>query len=534
MLKAIIVDDEKLICELIKRAIDWKEIGIEIVAEASSGSRAYDLILEHHPEIVITDIRMPGMDGISLIKKTVENQIECNFVIISGYKDFEYAKGAIKFGVKDYLLKPIDQKDLRNTLLNLKSDILKDKEYKEYKYQASQRAELLREKFFTNVFYSEEPVPNDFNIINVQYCLSLSDGLFQVIAIKLDNIMKDTVDEDLILLFSNKLLKIVNKQMRDICFDVFTFINNNTILSILNYSGGKENQIEDCIKTILDDSKKSIEMNRQLSVTIGLGSVEKDIRFLKHSMDSAMNSIKSRILLGVNKIIDYSRLRFEDICLRDLISVDSEKKFECYLETFNIDEVQNWFKRVFEKIYQKSNINPCIVFEICIFAAETLFKVIEGLGIATDNGCFRLNKFKEDLYNFTSLESIYEFVSKYLSDALKYYYQLNQFQTKKIIDIVKKYIADHYADEINLVDAANLVHLNPNYFSVLFKKETGTNFIDYVINYRMNIARELLKNINYNISEVADMVGYKDPKYFSKTFKKIVGVNPVEYRKFFV
>lgn len=537
MLSAIVVDDEKWICELIKKSIKWEEVGIQIVAESGSGAKAYDLIIKFNPDIVITDIRMPGMDGISLIKKVREAGIKCSFIIVSGYKDFEYARNALKFGVEDYLLKPIDERELKNTLIKLRTRILKDKEHEineiELINQFNQSLDIFKEKFYMKLLYSNEQIQPDIEVINKENHMKLHKGLFQIVVFKLDYNTNEEIDNELVTLALKELQDSVRKELEKKCFDIFILKNKYKITCILNFSQENQKDVESSIKHSFNESKKSIDIFIQFNVSLGIGSIESEISLLHRSLESALRSIKCRIILGVDRIIDISQYKFESKKIRDFISIESEKKFKSFVETFNINETQIWLQDIFKLFNTKSNTDPKIILDVCFLIAELVFKTIEGIGIIVEKENYSLERSIEKLDNCISINELYGYLSNLINGLLDFCFKSKQVQTKKVIEITKKFISDHYSEEINLSDIANHVYLNSNYFSAMFKRETGVNYIDYLVNYRMDIARELLKNIEYNISQVSEMVGYKDSKYFSKTFKKIVGVNPEAYKKLF-
>jgi len=200
MIKAIIADDEIRVCQLIKNLINWDVIGIEIVGEADNGITAYDLICNKNPDIVITDIRMPGLDGLALIKKVRETKPKTSFIIISGHKHFEYAQNAVKYGVEEYLLKPINKEELTNILIKLRDRLLENSERleddKKIKTQLASSTDKLRKQLLANVMVdSDVLIIEDLEKINTEYQFSFKSGCFQAIALKLDKRNNENIDE---------------------------------------------------------------------------------------------------------------------------------------------------------------------------------------------------------------------------------------------------------------------------------------------------------------------------------------------------
>lgn len=539
MITTVIVDDELWVCQLIKRIVNWEELNFSIVGEAYDGNEALELIKTKKPELVITDIRMPGIDGITLIKNVKELGLETGFIIISGYSDFEYAKGALKYGALGYLLKPIDRKELTDLLMSVRTEMFKNREKvveeKLVKGKLARSLNQLQKQFFTNFLLSDSTDAEkiDIEMLNREYESKFRQGCFQTVIYKIDYKSIGKVDEASEKEALDDIQEAVLSEIEPYCFDVVTVRLKNQLVCILNYQSGKENTIQNSIRATFEKVRAGSHLMRDFDLTVGIGSHEADFCLLPFSYKWANNSIKARVSLGVNKILDISKHTFSTVELKELFPIDKEMKLSHLLEMSDNNASLEIIGEILGVFKEKADINPCLIFDVSLEIAEVFFKVMRRLDIGIEKEYISKSKVYSDIGECKSIAYILDYFKKLLDGARSFYNNLKQNQNRKAIEMVKAYICDHYKEEVNLNDAASLVFLNPKYLGELFKKETGINFSDYVINYRLDVAKELLKDVKYRTNEVAEMVGYKDAKHFSKLFKKIVGVNPAEYKKMF-
>jgi two-component system response regulator YesN len=540
MLKVVIADDERWVCKLIKRSIKWNELGMEVVGESSDGLSAFEDISKYNADIVITDIRMPRLDGISLIKKVKEAGINSNFIIISGYQDFEYAQSALKLGVADYILKPVDEEELMNTLIKLREGILKSKERflegENVKRQLTLSIDKLREQFLMRALYDSQVTLIGLEEINSEYQLNFCDGIFQVLVFKIDHrsSKENMQDKELEKIILNKVSETIRKTFYDLCFVTYTLPRDDKVICILNYSFEKTENVEACLKEAYYEVKNCIEKYHQLYLTVGVGSGETQLSLLRQSFKNALMSVKCKLVLGVDRIINSTKLKFNELKLRDLIPVDKEKQFVCLVELFNVGELKAWLSEVFHSVSEYRNIDPHIIYDLCDTVVELFFKVIDNMGFNVDKSYACENEIHEFIDNCKSVGEVQDYITDLLIDSLNYYRHFKEEQSCKPVEVAKDYISKHYHEAISLSDIAGLVYLNANYFSELFKKETGVNFSDYITNFRIEIARELLKDMQYRVVDVAVKVGYRDANYFIKLFKKAVGITPEQYRRLYI
>ena len=537
MLKAIIADDESRVLQLIKKLVNWDDLGIQLVGEADNGIAAFELIRSENPDIVITDIRMPGLDGLEIVRKTREMNSKTSFIIVSGYKHFEYAQNALRYGVEEYLVKPINKEELNGILIRLRDRHLENngrlESDKLIKSQLERSREKLRKQFINSmVFEPEKLIHRDLDEINAEYQFKFREGYFQAIVLKVDKKFKD-IDANHVYSVTDKIPEIVERSLHDRCSELFATRVDSKIICVYNFNQQCADIIKKSLKNIFDDVTRYLDTYSYFDLTIGVGSVETGLYTVTKSIQTALDSIKCRVVLGVDRIIDISTYDYKTIPVQEIITSDKESQFIHLVEVFDTEGLKRWIESIFDSVSEQKNTSPCVLFDISQEITDIFFQSIKKLNLQSEDKASFKNRLVQELDNSKSVADIKNCVFALVNDYLDSYLQSKRIQDSKPIRIAKQYVSEHYRDQVNLEDIAKLVHLNPVYFSVIFKKEVGINFSDYLINFRLNVAKSLLKDTRHNVYEIAEMVGYTDAKYFSKLFSKVVGIKPQDYRKLY-
>lgn len=530
MIDVILIDDEIWICKLIRSIIDFASLGFNIVAEANDGITALELIKKFRPKLVITDIRMPGMDGLNLVKAARDLPFRTEFIIVSGYSDFEYARSALKYSAFGYLLKPLDRDSLSDLLLSVKEKIEKDSVY-DCRIESS-RIILQKESIRNLMMKSGEPEKITTNqSLYQENGLNFREGLFQVVIFQLD-----LEPGEQIIGFLKAALPLINKivdeKLENFCIESSTldFHKMKAVVAVLNYDKSKKSEVDPLLNSILDIYLRNIRFSKFCKMTIGAGCPVDDINRIDTSYTSALNGIKARINDGKQTVIHYTD---NEIDKKSIISIEDEKKMKRVVELFDNPEFDQIVNEIFAKDTKLNLQKPLLLFQAAYDIADLITNTFRRKDICNHDGIDR----NEIYENINSCSTVLE-ITGYLKSLFQKYSDIFESEKTlnsggKIINILKKNISDNYMKDITLTDAAKLVCLNPNYLSELFKKETGENFSEYLTDYRICIAKGLLKEVQYRLIDVAVSVGYSDPKYFSRVFKKRVGINPTEYKKMY-
>jgi len=526
--KVLIVEDEFRIGLMIKKLIKWDEIGLEFVGLAENGEIALNLIENEKPDIVVTDIRMPKINGLELISLAKQKHDNIRFVIITGYKEFEYAHKALQYGVNDYLLKPVNEEELNKVLRKIQTELSqKQKEEENLIKTVSASQHIIKSRILNNIINNNDTdflneIKNDFN-------LKLSGNTYRSFVIKLDYWDYEKYEKKQDMLTVEKIISIVDKNLRSCVKEQLTCEKENLyIYCLLNYDLSKSKETKNIINNILSEIQAYLLDFELYEATIGIGPEVTEFAEINSSIRDAYRAVQNRIKIGTGRLIYSQSLQLENQIDVEEYLKEYREKFLMSIEVYSKESLEECVSMIFYKLHSMENIDFSCCYDIAKVLIEMFF---DNIGIKNNEGTtlkqFLLNAYQH-CYTIGRLKDL---IIKYMGGYIDLCLKQLKTETVKPIRIAKQYINDHYNEKIVLEDIAGMVGLNPVYFSVLFKKETGLNFSDYLVNYRMDVAKNLLRSTNDTIAAIADSVGYKDSRYFSQLFTKIVGIKPALYRK---
>jgi len=508
MKKVLIVDDEKYIRSGLKVMIQKSGIGIDEISECANGREALDRLIQEKYDLVILDIRMPKMDGIELMKEMQMLPYSPAVIILSGYDDFNYAVEAIKYGAKAYLLKPVDRHELFNVLNKVKNEIIQ----RENIEKKSQRIKKLCLNQLHYIFLSDNLGEQEIREILEDLEIDLFyDPFYISIITPKNNSTVSTVDINTV----EKFLR--EKHIKALCFrgtkGELIFVTNNRI----NW----EDLLKHCIMNC---------SNQNYVVAVSaLGNSLTDIR---KAYIQAREVLKYRIFIKGSGVLYY-----EDILERKddfIVPVDKIESICNMLGIENDKEIRRRLDEILDiSIFYKANINYFNNF-IEIFK----HKIENSLAVLSPKKRKEFESKYSNVWNpycFECIEEYFDFVKFYILKLNEYIYSLKSSceNTEHKVDMAIRYIKKHYNEDLNLAVVANYVSLNYYYFSHIFKKITGMSFMDFLLKVRVEKAKELLKNTEDKVIDIAFKVGFQDPKHFTKSFKKVTGISPTQYRRRF-
>ena len=540
MLKILIADDEDRVCRLIEKLIDWEHLDISLVATAANGIEELELIQKYEPDIVITDIRMPGMDGLQVIERVVQLELPVNFIVVSGYKQFEYAYNALKYGVEDYLLKPIHKEELNKILSKIcmarleKEKQVSDHEQMEKEHKLSQ--EIIQNKFIATLLSQENREVVEPAIVNEKYHFSFSGPVYQCYALSVDYERVEDVEKET----AEGLYRSVLKKIRKFLEEAEAAGQNVNGLIHNVVAGICEFRDEDIKEGVLQQElwNQLFEVIQKYSssfsgyaVTMTVSAPFCDFKESADRLRDTFEYLGSRLVLGANQLIRITGtgLSKEDSALT--VNMKCEDSIKAAVEALDLKKFDYLLRDCFRMIGDEKPESYRLYYKNVEQLIRVVFEAVDFDEISDTE----LEAEKEDLYaqirKYADKSSIRNYVLEYLNAFLKKYEASKRNQEKKPVRIVKDHIREHYKENISLEEMAKLVDLNPVYLSVLFKRSTGENFNDYLTNIRITKAKSMLKDTNETIAAIAEGVGYANAKYFSQLFSKVVGINPTVYRK---
>ena len=527
-MKLIIADDEKWVRTAIRSLIPFEKLGLTLSCEAANGIEALELCRQYDPDILLTDIMMPGLTGLELIKEVHGLLPKLRIVVISGYNDFEYAKAAMRYGVTDYLLKPVDENELVQVLerigaeLGEQARLLKTKEAEEEQYK---KAFPVMCEAFLNQVISRNSMTADKIRSELKKCgIELYDNSFTICVTSPDENQRfegDREGGDYYRLLVKRAMKHYAKAI------TFPLIQDKTTLvSILN-SDNKTEGIQKAFRIC----NRILQKKHQLSISTGVSGSTHQPCMLQDLYIKACEALEARFWEGAGTLAVYRPgYLAEDMKLT--LSEEMLNKITLNLKLSNMQTAVSYVEGISSDLKNNQYIKPELVRE---FFWQFVQSVIIMLNIQLSfirqetkvTGEQPYERIKGTLF-MSSLETC---IKELLQSIFNFYHDKNPLDNNSLVENAKKVIENNFAGDISLEQVAKHVHLSPAYLSELFKKETGMSFIDYKTIIRIECAKKLLCTPSMNISEISGKVGYSDPKYFSKLFKKITGKTIYEYRK---
>ena len=541
MLKIFLAEDEVIVRETIKRMIPWENLGFELVGEAADGEMALPLLIRQQPDLLITDIKMPFMDGLTLARLAKKEVPGLKVVILSGYDDFNYAKQAINIGVEDYLLKPITKNALIERLTEIRSRYEDEKTQREY-YEKFHREMQAYEKNSSRDFF-EALVSGSLDMMEVY---KRAEKLGLDIVAESYNILIFTMNcnED----FSGQRegyssWEAESLEMLEKFFTghPFAMLFRSNVFSYGVLIKGEKNSIRENTRICVEEIRKIFdrkEDNKEWFVAVG-ESVER-LSQIQKSYHSASRAFSQRYLYD-GKVLCYDEMLAME--KKDVTNDDSEYLQKVDVNALNptilqkflsnglLEETKNFVQDYFYAIGQEP-------MESVVFRSYVILNVrFSVLSFLKELGCDTKTLEPEDTEEILAesgrnMESTIAYAEKLVSQAIQLRDRNSGNKNRSILKTAVDFIDQHYMEEdMSLNKAANAANVSANHFSALFSQNMGQTFIEYLTSLRMDKAKEYLRCTGMRSSEIAGEVGYKDAHYFSYLFKKTQGMTPSDYRK---
>ena len=534
MVKLFLVEDEKIMRDGIKKHIDWKGEDIDFVGEASDGELAYPQILKTKPDILVTDIKMPFMDGLELSKLVKKELPEVRIMILSGYDEFKYAQEAVSIGAEEYILKPISPARLLEKIKSVQKKVEENRK-NENSLEEWSREELLeknaieQQKLFRSLVSGQMSMPE---LVEAGRRLDMElTASFYEISIFSFSLSGENIDS-----YSEKHNSFGARVLDDIgeIDGYYLFDRGTEGFAILSLAESEEEVKQKNAKAIskIISAAESIEGGTYF---IGVGNPVNRLSNLGQSYDDANRAFSSRYFREANQVVYANEVTRTNDSNVDVSMVASNEKskgvYERFLRSGSADEVHHFIHEIFSSFGEK-NINSMLFLNyITMDLYFATISFVQDLGYKASD----VSEEFEDINLAIKTISNYKEAEAYLERGLEGAIALRDSNSvKKYSVILKKvmaYIDENFdKEDMSLNTVASIANISPNHFSTIFSSEVGVTFIEYLISKRMERARELLMTTNMRSSEIAYKVGYKDPHYFSYMFKKTQGMTTREYR----
>jgi len=517
MYKVVIADDEQMIREGLRLLIDWKSLNLVLAGEAEDGLSALELIERHRPHILVTDVKMPGMSGLEVIRKVNESGMDIKSIIISGYDDFLYVKEALRYGVADYILKPVREDDLASILKEVVSNI---ENRIKGDINDSEGTRLIRSNLLNRLIGS--------CVTRVEFLektkflkLDISDKPYSVVIAEIDGSK----------LLSNSELERKLNRLDRICEDIFRSSKytmafhdkSNRLVMIIN-----DDEVEQrYLKLVAEEIKDSVNKLLDFTVSIGIGGKAQNIMMVDISYNEALKALQQKYLKGRNSINPGQEDNIPATQCRDIADAGRVEMSVRQLNCENAEkEIGLFFDELMESTSDITNIKKA-----CIDLFLLLVSMVKERN-GKDGDILDDEKRVFDMVS--SAETIEDVRKELIAFAKKVVNYLSGIKSEvysKVINEIIDYVRSSYNRNITLKSVAQRFYMNPAYLGRIFKDETGEFFSDFVNRVRINEAGKMMLDSDMKIYEIALKCGYKDINYFRDLFKKITGINPMEFKK---
>lgn len=547
MYKLILADDEEDVRTGLLQLIDWEGIGFQMLETAENGKEALDLVERLHPDVIVTDIQMPFMDGLQLAQWVREHYPTTKIIILTGYEEFQYAQRAIRIGIDEYLLKPFSSDELAGVLRKVKGQIdseMAEKENVQILTEHYRRNLPVLQNLFLSSLVSRNISEGEIHEKSSNYELELNGAKYMASIIRIDSragenqgskdvdssptrgrriSLRETDTQLQLFAVLNIASEITGKYPQD---HVFMHHDEVVILSIGKHEG---EEIEGRTLQLLEEIRYSVERYLKLTVTIGAGTARQQLSEITGSYKEAQQALDYRVILGNNKVIwiedvetrQYVRLVFDESMEKELtrcLKLGTEQELLSLLDQFF------HVLRDGEVSYQ----------DFQVYLLEILTAVIK---VAKDSQADFVQIFGSSsgfLGQLSRFSNSGEAKAWFTEKCIKIKSSIQaerQSSYNKLVEEAKYYIASHYSDsDLSINTVCKHLHISTGYFSSIFKKETKLTFVNYLMQVRMEAASQLLRTSDLKAFEIAERIGFADPNYFSFCFKKKFGVSPKEYR----
>ncbi len=525
MLRVIIADDEERICRLIQTLADWQRLGMTVAGTAGNGLEALALIQRLEPDILITDIRMPGCGGLELISRAKEIAPALEVIIISGYAQFDYAQTAIQYGVGEYLLKPVNKEALNNTLAKMgqrcearqKETLAIENLRLDSQDERVRRRDGLIPDLLEGRFSAQDAAGGDL--------FGGKNDIYQAFLLKLDYDM-DQFQEPSLDIVRHKAEDVFRPLLAELCGDLLLGGKGAVVCGVVNYPADAREWLRGRLREGLNQLVAQTSLFGPVVFSLALGQPVRQADELTDSLDSARRAIVERLTEGTGRLLEgtpapsafqeapaLARYVQEATHAIDVLSLEEARNAALALEGMTT--------------------------EVPDIRGGELLNLVQGAGLvfATRLGVPDreqvLAEFGHRCGQCATVRQLFDSLQKLQRDLLSAALEQRRNQDAQPIRLAKQYIQKHFSQPLTLEEVSEAIGLSVNYFSTLFKRETGEGFNKYLTRIRMEEARGLLRETRLPVAEICKRVGYMDIKHFTHTFKAVTGLTPGEFRKLY-
>lgn len=536
-MRLLIAEDELWLRKRLVSTIDWSSYGISEVYEAEDGGEALEIALKEKPDIVITDIRMPELSGIDLMKKLNENSIFSKMIVVSGYDDFEYAQGALRMGAINYLLKPVDEEELLDSVKRCVEELKKEKNKETVFDKQSAASEMLMEHIYEDLIFETSEKRTE----ELLQKLSRKEIGFPFQSAAVVNMqvrehtffVNDKVKSDMWSVY-----QWLRRNLQEDCYECQYLYMRGSQIVLLLFGDDPEakfmERVENWVQLILEALQK--ELN--ISLFMAAGDVTDDFSGIHRSYEMEQKKIKEkraeekRILALRNQETEQElNTRFDDVygeydfklLIKEIRNGDSEK-------------AQTELQAILQSSYRR--LQSADMMKLQLFYMNFINRIAgaclpECEAYADELAMQCMTVMRELIYigSDTIVTEMWDCLKKFVEKLVEVYQENNGKRKHWMLDQVLQYVEENYNTALSTKDIAGRFFMNTSYFSKLFHEQMGCTFSNYLINVRVEKAKMMLTQTNMKLYDIAEAVGYTNVQYFSTIFKEKEGLTPSAFRQ---
>ncbi|MBB6732449.1 response regulator [Cohnella zeiphila] len=530
MYRLILADDEADVREGVLQEIDWENNGFEVADRAENGREALEMAERCLPDVLVTDIRMPFMDGLELAERVRGLRPDTKIIILTGYDEFEYARQAIRLQIAEFVLKPFSKEELLQALRKVKAELDRERALREdmdsLKEHYRRSLPLLRELFLGSLAtrsLSEREIGEKL----AAYDLKLpADGRHLAAAARLD-LPADAGDVELHRFAVRNIAEEIAERRRA----GLVFQHDGHVV-LLSSSGEAGPDWPAGFYAALEEIRQSVEKYLKLTVTIGVSGEADGLRNVRYSYEEAAAALDYRLLLGSNRLIPIG-----DVEAREAAPLRyDEQQEQALIRCLKFGTEEEMTETVEKHFAAVRSLGPDAALQsvqlFLLQIAATLMRAAQDTGKDL-GGLFGGGnpQLLGELSRIRDLDEAQAWVVRIARSVMSRIAADRQTAYNRLVEQAKEYTKAHFADSgLSIAEVCARLHISAGYFSSIFKKETKLTYVQYLQQLRMDTAKELLAQTDLKAFEIAEKVGYADPNYFSFSFKKQVGLSPKEYR----
>lgn len=502
-MKVLLVDDEMITLKMLKSIIPWERLGLELLGTADDGEEAYRKVLREMPDIIISDIRMKNMDGLELVKKVRAISENVKIILMSGYADFDYVKEAIWYGCSNYILKPIDEQELEQSLCQVIEQIRGKAYEKKIRDQSEEQLRMLELFKYMRGSNNKNKILQNKN----KYDFCFQDCMLLLIQQQSDSINEFDTASNMELMGDKYAVAMIGDVIGEQYRKKYLYFEDDAWLFLIEKT--EEQELIEMIRKIISVFHRELEM--QLMVCFSKVCI--DIDELPKIYEQVMSLQKYGFYIGEEQILGY-----DYNCVGQ--EIDELRRIGIFREmeqaVASSDKVQ--LLELLEEAFELSTVyQPNTQQDIYDFCNKTLYLLKKDISY-------------KELLEYHSLHELKEFMRQIIGNMDGGEEKNEEKKYSKPISESLKLIEERYNENLSLDDISNAISVSKNYFCYLFKREVGMSLWNYLTTVRLKYARKLLEETNLKAYEIAFQVGYDNPSYFSKMFKRQEGMTPNEYR----